>query len=346
MRRLASVVAVTAGVVGFASAGAAHRQQQALLDCACYDIVRVSPDHGPKIVFKNTGQNLYDVSRDRRHIVYAGPRGRLYVARIDGARRRLLDKRRSRWAVFAPNGHVVGYGAEGCGLCITRIDGSGRHRLGVAGARGPVAWSPASERLAFVVSRAPASVDKGILVVARLDGTAVRRLTRARYFEGRTDIGVKMAWSPRGGRLAYLAGAPTRIHVLRLRDRRQLAVVRGRAPVWSPDGRRLTFSTGFRIDVMRYDGKQRHALDPFSVDPYGSGASWSPRGRWIAFARYSRTERYQLTIATYDGRRHRVLATEGHEAEIGPTYWGRGRTIFFAAFRGKAVSRAAGRVRP
>jgi hypothetical protein len=342
MRRLGLMVAVAAGVAAFASAGDAHRGSQALVNCACYDVVRVTPGHRSKMIFENSGQNLYDVSGDRRHIVYAGSRGRLYVARIDGTRRRLLDKRRSAWAVFAPNSRVIAYGVDGCGLCITRIDGRGRRRFPVAGARGPVAWSPRSQRLAFVVSHSRASVDKGVLTVARLNGTGERPLVRGRYFNGRTELGVKMAWSPHGGRVAYLAGARTRIHVIRLRDRRRLAVVRGRAPVWSPDGRRLSFSTGFHVAVMRYDGKQRHVLDRLSVDPYGSGTSWSPDARWIAFPRYSRQERYQLTIARYDGRRHRVLTTEGHEVEIGPTYWARsGRAIFYTTFRGKAVSRAS-----
>jgi Tol biopolymer transport system component len=347
MHRLA-LIAVLGGVAfGLSPVGHARPAKPALVDCTCYDIVRVARGRVPSTVFKNTGQNLFDVSRDRRRIAYAGAHGRLYVARLDGSKRRLLERRRARWAVFAPNGQFVAYGADGCRLCIARIDGRSRRRFAVGGARGPVAWSPDSRRLAFVVSRASASVDRGVLTVARLNGTGVTRLVWGRHFNGRTNIGVKMAWSPHGGRLAYLSGARTRIHVLRLRDHRQLAIVRGRAPVWSPDGRLLAFSTGFRVAVMRFDGKHRHVLDPLSVDPYGSGVSWSPGGRWIAFSRYSKQERYQLTIATNDGRRHRVLRTESHEVEIGPTYWAaHGGTIFYTAYHPRAVTQAGSRPRP
>ena len=330
MRRHALRLAVAGAAAGLAATVHAGPKKQTLVDCTCYDIVRVVPHHRARTVFKNTGQNLFDVSRDRRRIVYAGTLGRLYVARIDGKKRRLLDRRRSRWAVFAPDGRYVAYGADGCRLCLARTDGSWRRRFRIAGARGPVAWAPDSRHLAFVVSHASATIDRGVLTVARIDGSARRGLTRGRNFEGGTDVGVKMAWSPHGGRLAYLSGSPTKVHVLRIRTARQLAVLRGRAPVWSPDGRWLAFSNGFRIAVVRYDGRRRHLLDPLSVDPYGSGTSWSPGGRWIAFARYSRRERYQLTLATYDGRRHRVLTTESHEVEIGPTYWGRrGRAILY-----------------
>jgi Tol biopolymer transport system component len=331
-------LAMAAFASGWSPAGLAGPAKTALVDCACYDILRVASGHAPTTVFKNSGQNLFDVSRNRRRMVYSGSLGRLYVSRIDGSKARLIDRRSTHWAVFSPDGKRVAYGADGCGVCIARVDGRGRRRLAVAGARGPVAWSPDSKRLAFVISRSPRAT-KGVLAVARPNGRGLRRLVKGRAFDGGTTLGVKMAWSPRGGRLAYLTGSPTRLHVLRLRDRRQLAVVHGRAPIWSPNGRRLAYSNGFRVASMRFDGTGRHELDPYSVDPYGVAVSWSPSGRRVAFARYPREERYQLTTATFKGRRPRVLVTEGHDVEIGPTYWApNGRAILYTTYQQVASS--------
>lgn len=333
MRRVTLVALAAAVVLAVPGSGDAGRSTRMLIDCACYDIVRL-PRHGqPTMVFKNAGQNLLAVSRDQRRVAYAGADRRLYVSRIDGTRPRLIDRRRPHWAAFAPNGKRIAYGVDGCGVCIARVDGRRRRRLRVRGARGPLAWAPDSRRIAFVVSRRRRNADAGVLTIANANGSGRRALVFGRFFWGRSSVGVKMAWSPRGNRLAYLAGSRTKIHVLRLSDKRQLAAVTGRAPVWSPTGRRLAYSTGFRVAVMKFNGRRRHLLDGLSVDPYGSGVSWSPSGRWIAYARYSTQERYELATATFDGRKRRVLTSESRNVEIGPTYWSRdGKAILYTTF--------------
>src|SRR5205807_7232392 len=99
-----------------------------------------------------------------------------------------------------------------------------------------------SRRLAFVVYDRSG---RGVVSVANIDGSGVRRLSGPNTNVGaRTSLGDKMAWAPRGGRVAYLAGASrgsTVVHIVRVADGRDITLGSGWAPSWSPDGRRLAF---------------------------------------------------------------------------------------------------------
>jgi dipeptidyl aminopeptidase/acylaminoacyl peptidase len=54
------------------------------------------------------------------------------------------------------------------------------------------------------------------------------------------------------------------------------------SPRWSPDGRRLAFTTGGQVWTMNPDGTDRRQVTNIST---GAGDPvWSPDGRWIAFA--------------------------------------------------------------
>ena len=53
-------------------------------------------------------------------------------------------------------------------------------------------------------------------------------------------------------------------------------------PRWSPDSRRLAFTTGGQIWTMAPDGSDRKQVT--SVSTGAAGPVWSPDGRWIAFA--------------------------------------------------------------
>ena len=54
------------------------------------------------------------------------------------------------------------------------------------------------------------------------------------------------------------------------------------SPRWSPDGRRLAFTTGGQVWTMSPDGTDRRQVTNIST---GAGDPvWSPDGRWIAFA--------------------------------------------------------------
>ncbi|HYE14445.1 MAG TPA: hypothetical protein VD968_08405, partial [Pyrinomonadaceae bacterium] len=54
------------------------------------------------------------------------------------------------------------------------------------------------------------------------------------------------------------------------------------APRWSPDGRRLAFTTGGQIWTMSADGADRKQVTNISTG--AADPVWSPDGRWLAFA--------------------------------------------------------------
>src|SRR5437667_7072212 len=150
--RLLLVLIATVVASSGSSAGAnpLTRGSVKLIDCTCYDLVVAATDRPPRTIFRNTGQNLFDVSSNRRLMAFAGALGRLYVSPTNSHAKRLLDARFSRWAVFSPNGKRLAYGVDGCGVCIVDVAGGIPKRLPVTGAAGPVAWSPDGRRLAFV----------------------------------------------------------------------------------------------------------------------------------------------------------------------------------------------------
>jgi hypothetical protein len=313
-----ALLALLASLVVGAPAGAAPRARD-LIDCTCYDLVRVATDQSPRVVFENSGQNIFDVSMRSRRVVYAGNEGRLYVSPLGVHRPRLLDARIARWAVFSRDGRRVAYGVNGCGLCVVDADGANRHALPLPGAGGPAAWRGDGRRLAFVVYDSPARAE-GWLTTATPAGTTPRRLARGTNFGAGTSIGAKLVWAPRGNRIAYLSGLTPRVHVAVDGRPGQRSVALGVAPAWSPDARRLAIVAHGAVVVARADGTHAHPLDARAVDPYGFGVAWSPGGKRIAYSRYV-GGRYQIAIAWPDGAHRHVLTTEEQDMETGPIYW-------------------------
>jgi Tol biopolymer transport system component len=266
-------------------------------------------------------------------MAFAGAFANLYVSPTNSHAKRLVGPAFSRWAVFSPEGGRLAYGADNrCDVCIVSVNGGKAQIFPVAGATGPVAWSPNGRRLAFVRRSGPVGTDAGTLMVANVDGSNAKALTRGNNFAGGTSLGVKMAWSPRGDRIAYLSNQ--RVHIIRLGDRHDIVVGFGRAPVWSPSGRYLAFSRfNKRVAVVRLDGVRLVDIDPSSADAYGMGVSWSPKSRLVAYARYTAAGRYQLAIARPEGTHIHVLTTELENVEIGPTYWSRdGQRILYGTY--------------
>jgi len=119
---------------------------------------------------------------------------------------------------------------------------------------------------------------------------------------------------------------------VRVADRRDIKIARGRSPVWSPDGRRLVFLWNETTSaVINADGTHLHPLDPRAIDPYGFGTAWSPGGRAIAYAREGVDGNYELALARPDGTHRRLLTHEKKDVEVGPIYWSRdGESILYS----------------
>jgi TolB protein len=153
-------------------------------------------------------------------------------------------------------------------------------------------WSPDGTRVAF---RSMRDDPAGDLYVSAADGTGVVRLTATPGFDGMPT------WSPDGLRIAFssardaVAGAPgnpREIYVANADGSAPLRLTANSAadvqPVWSPDGRRIAFTTDrdspglTEIYFMSPEGLQveRVTTTPFSErEP-----EWSPDARRLAFS--------------------------------------------------------------
>ena len=134
-------------------------------------------------------------------------------------------------------------------------------------------WSPDGHRLAF----ASASGSVGAAVVtAGASGGPLRRVVR-------TGALSQVAWSPRGGRIAY--GSHGRVFVIRSDGKQRHAVGSGVEAAWSPDGSRLAFARsalGGPIESVAADGGARTRVTGGRFD---HAPAWSPDGTRLAFSR-------------------------------------------------------------
>ena len=157
------------------------------------------------------------------------------------------------------------------------------------------------------------------LVRAEIDGAATKRLTRNPGFDNYPS------WSPDGTRIAYVTrpysagsgGEGPRVLATMAVDgsgQRRIEIGGGTpesaAPQWSPDSQRLAVTAvpvrggGRALYTVGADGSHPRAL----VRGVRSAPTWSPDGRWLAYARVNRGEMVLAAIRV-DGTDERQLAT-------------------------------------
>lgn len=173
-------------------------------------------------------------------------------------------------------------------------------------------------------------------MVAAADGTNLRVL--AAGVPGIADV----QWSPTGERIAYVGGyRPRMLHVIRTDGSHDLALSRGRAPTWAPNGEKLEYlwEPGYgrsdAVAVIARDGTHNHVLDPAAIDRYSQGVGWSPDGRRIAYRAEDPRASCScddLYLARPDGtRRHLLIRGVPHE-EFGPLYWKGESTVIYTRY--------------
>jgi dipeptidyl aminopeptidase/acylaminoacyl peptidase len=263
---------------------------------------RIEVDAGPWYSWSPDGTSLAFLQRKSGFHPAVAPFS-LMAFDVREGRKRELAPAPLNLPNWSPDGSEVAFVRQeravyGCDRSSIRsvpaAGGAERHVVDALDVR-QLRWSPRGDRLAF------ASLCQGaywgIWIVGR-DGTGLRKLDN-RWWAG-------LAWSPDGTMVAGIAvDQPNRL-VVREVDGPGLWEF-GRYPStfsWSPDSRRLLFSTR-DVAVAEVGGGEQVLLR-------GNGADWSPDGRRIGFVRnaYARETRFRtcglhLWIANADGTKPR-----------------------------------------
>ena len=169
-------------------------------------------------------------------------------------------------------------------------DGSGLWQLTANSTDdGNPSWSPDGTRIAFEAYRDGQSE----IYVMNADGSGQTRLTWDGAYDG------EPAWSPGGTRIAFTSrrNGGYAIWVMNADGSGQTQLSTqpySENPAWSPDGTQIAYDSDGDGDgwqelwLMNADGSnQRQVYDPGGYQTDAWAKSWSPDGRYVAFARIS-----------------------------------------------------------
>jgi TolB protein len=176
------------------------------------------------------------------------------------------------------------------GIWTLNVNGSGLHRLSAGTLDADPSWSPDGTTIAFV----RASPWPPAIWLMDADGTNKRQLTTPPNAGGQgTDK--QPEWSPDGNWIAFARFHEPHPGPRTLEFRRDIYLVRpdgtdfrrltklagtNGAPAWSPDGKRIAFTSDRRhheasdIYVMNADGTKQRRL---TTGPYDLSPAWRPR---------------------------------------------------------------------
>ncbi len=139
------------------------------------------------------------------------------------------------------------------------------------------------------------------------------------------------SWSHRGDRLVVVArksSGETDLYVVETNGRMIRRLEVGpfvRTPSWSPDDRRITFSTGDGISIVNADGTGR-----VTVSKHGWTPAWSPKGRRIAFAWGTETSGAQIYVVNPNGSDQRIASRlRDGQSFSGPSWSPDGQRLAF-----------------
>jgi Tol biopolymer transport system component len=117
-------------------------------------------------------------------------------------------------------------------------------------------------------------------------------------------------------------------------------------PTWSPDGRRIAFSSArtgfFQIWTVPSRGGRARRLSHQTEDCYEP--AWAPTGRWVVYA--CEMAYRTLVIASPEGRGEHRLTRHGRLSEADPAWTPDGRWIVFVRDRTRPAGRGIFSIRP
>jgi Tol biopolymer transport system component len=247
-------------------------------------------------------------------------------------------------ATAPPTGLIAFVNGVRGDVWTVRPDGSQLSQvpLEVPGGVVQVTWSPDGRRLALEVHDQPTVAGRFDIFVVNADGTDLRRLTK-------DGVSRMPAWSPDGGRIAYVRqeGNASHLFVMRPDGTRPSQLTSGEgfhvSPAWSPDGSRLAFArvSGGDSDIyaVNADGGEEVRL---TDDPGWDGdPEWSPDGERIAFIA-ERPEPGIYSVAPGGTGRTLLVAEEGPgDAQNTHLAWSTdGHSLAFSSPRGPGWARA------
>jgi TolB protein len=200
------------------------------------------------------------------------------------------------------------YGGRGANVLAIRADGTNLRLLAANGYT--PRWSPGGTRIVFArAAQDPGpSPTTGLAVVPAAGGAAASITSGADS---------SPAWSPDGRWIAFsrFENGTTSLYVVApdgTRLRKLRAAVRGPG-VWAPDSRRLLVPYRNGLATIDLAGRLRRLPHARCA----ADGSWSPNGRWIAFAScVDRTRsRFGISVEYPDGGSFRRLTRSSSDAD-------------------------------
>jgi len=283
--------------------------------CSCGTTLGAAPVRAAPTALLAVQDAYPHASKDGR-VVFQSTRvggSKLFVARLDGTELRQLTVGPGEDATpkWSPDGTTVAFASVRNGdedVWIVKADGTGaRNVTNHPGSDSHPSWSPDGRQIVFCSTRGDGANDD--IYVINLDGSGLRRLT---------DNG--MAWdtfpsfSPDGSRILFRRLLRQRENEAMLTNSEIMVMNNDGShvvnltrdgyfdgwPAWSPDGRRIAFSSNrsdpYQIYVMNADGSAptRVVESPDTdVRP-----QWLPDGKGLIFNRehHDRIEIWQVAL--------------------------------------------------